>query len=482
MAALSPNRQTPAGSALHLLTRLPILALALAMVVTPALPARAQISLTTAVDLALHSNPRVQGAQADVTKARAQLSEMHDTYIPAITAGAALGQAYGYLPSPPTLFTVNAGSVVYNAAQTFYIRSARAGLNAAQLALQDMRETVALDTALAFVAVGHDQQREQVIRQQAGFADTLVTIVQERVDAGQDTQIGLTQARLTAAQLRLGTLRAEDDTANDREHLARLMGIPADALRVDDDFPATPVPLDEPSAPTQGYANPAVASLFANAEAKQQQAKGDARFRFWPQVTSVVNYSRYATFTNSFKDLENIYKGNNGQTLLTSNETAFGVQISLPFFDAARSARARQTSADAAKALHDAQNAQIDALDGQTRARHTIAELKDQADVAAFEQQLAQQQLDVLLVQLQSGTADPNSPPMTPKDEQKARIDERDKYLGVIDAAFQLRQAEIQLLRQTGKLLDWLNSAATARPATGTSLQHGLPTSPSPQH
>jgi hypothetical protein len=71
---------------------------------------------------------------------------------------------------------------------------------------------------------------------------------------------------------------------------------------------------------------------------------------------------------------------------------------------------------------------------------------------------------------------------MTPKDEQKARINEREKYLGVIDAGFQWRQAEIQLLRQTGKLLDWLNSTAATQPATGTSLQNGLPSSPSPQH
>ena len=187
---------------------------ALAMVAAAALPARAQVSLTTAVDLALHSNPRVQSAQADVARAHAQLSEMHDVYIPSVTAGAGLGQAYGYLPYPPTLFTVNSGSLVFSASQGSYMRSARAGLNAAQLALEDVRETVALDTALAFIAVGHDQQREQAIRQQAGFADTLVTIVQQRVDAGQDTQISLTQAQLTDHQLKLGTLRAEDDTTN----------------------------------------------------------------------------------------------------------------------------------------------------------------------------------------------------------------------------------------------------------------------------
>src|ERR1035437_2223817 len=181
MLAPSPNRQTPC--------RLSLLPVALAVAAAMAAPAQGQMSLTPAVDMALHSNPRVQSALADVWKAQAVLSEAHDVYIPAITAGAGLGQAYGYLPNPPTLFTVNAGSLVYNASQIFYIRSARAGLNAAQLSLRDVRETVAQDTALAFLALAHDQQREQVIRQQTGFAETLVTIVQQRVDAGQDSQI-----------------------------------------------------------------------------------------------------------------------------------------------------------------------------------------------------------------------------------------------------------------------------------------------------
>src|ERR1035441_5412083 len=47
---------------------------------------------------------------------------------------------------------------------------------------------------------------------------------------------------------------------------------------------------------------------------------------------------------------------------------------------------------------------------------------------------------------------DRNGPQMTPKDEQNARIAERDKYLAVLDAAFQLHQAGIRLLRQSGDL------------------------------
>ena len=439
---------------------------------------RAQISLTTAVDLSLRSNPRVQGAQADVAKARAQLAETHDVYVPSVTAGAGLGQSYGYSPNPPTLFTVTGGSLVYNASQISYIHSARAGLNAAQLALEDVREAVAQDTALAFIALAHDQQREQVARQQAGYANTLVSIVQQRVDAGQDTQIDLTQARLTGAQLRLATLRAEDETANDREHLAQLIGLPSAALTADDNFPAAPISVDPGGTlMVHGYANAAVASAFANAEARQLQAKGDARFRFRPQVNLVAQYQRYATFTSSFAALQKL----NGT--IKADQGAFGVQISLPLFDKYRSAKASESAADAARAFHDAQNAQIDALDGQTRIRHTVSELQAQADVATLQQQFAQQQLDVLHLQMQSGTGNPNGPQMTPKDEQNARIAERDKYLAVLDAAFQLHQAGIRLLRQSGDLETWLRSTVQtpASPTPGSTLQNNLPATPIPQ-
>ena len=480
MSSLPLNRQTYARSASTPLLHLVGVVLVLAGLLSVLPPARAQISLTTAVDLALRSSPRVQGSESDVAKARAQLSEALDVYVPVVTAGAGIGQAYGYSPNPPTLASVTGTALVYNSAQFSYARSARAGVNAALLALEDVRETVAQDTALAFIAFDHDQQREQVLLQQASYADTLVNIVQQRVDAGQDTQIELTQAKLSAAQVRLGLLRTQDETANDRDHLAQLIGLPATSLQVDNSFPANPIPSDTSSASVHGYASEAVASAFANAEAKRQQAKGDATFRFRPQINLYAQYSRYATFSESFTQLQSIYTDSSGRTLLTANEGFFGVQISIPLFDKYRGAKARESAADAAKAFHDAQNAQTEAFDGQSRLRHTISELQVQAEVAALQQQLAQQQLDILHVQLQAGTGNPNGPPMTPKDEQNARITERDKYLGVVDASFQLRQAEIQLLRQSGQLETWLKSAAAAQPAAST-IQNTLPPSPTPQ-
>lgn len=436
--------------------------------------ARAQISLTTAVDLALRSNPRVLGAQDDVKKAVAQVAQAHDAYIPSVSAGAGLGQAFGYLPSPPTLAAATAGSIVFNMSQFDYSRSAKAGLNAAQLALQDVQEAVTADTVLAFIALDHDQQREQVVRQKTEYAHTLVTIVQQRVDAGQDTQIDLTQAKLTAAQLRFESLKAQDEIDVDRNHLARLIGLPPASLQTDGNFPSVTISFDSIANPTpNGYANSAIASLFASAEAKRQQAVGDARSGFWPQINFVSQYNRYATFTNSFKTLEAF---NTGGGHIGADEAAFGVQITLPFFDKGRGAKARVSAAEASRALHDAQNAQLDVLDNQTRLRHNIDEFQAQADVATLQQQLAQQQLDVLRVQLQSGTGNPQGPQMSPKDEQTARIAERDKYLAVLDANFQVRQTEIQLLRQSGSLESWLKSAIQAAPT-----QNSVPPTPTPQ-
>jgi len=112
--------------------------------------------------------------------------------------------------------------------------------------------------------------------------------------------------------------------------------------------------------------------------------------------------------------------------------------------------------------LHDAQNAQIAALNGQSLMRHTISELQAQAEVATLEQQLAQQQLDILQQQLKSATRRPAD---DPKDEQNARISEREKYLGVVDAGYQLRRPR---------------STCCARPASCCPGSNPLPRPPHP--
>lgn len=422
-------------------------------------PCEAQISFRSSVDLALRNSPRVKVAEADVAKAAAAVSESLDVYVPALSVGAGLGESYGYSPYPPTLFTFTAQSLIYNGSQYSYIRSARAGLRSSTLTLQDAREAVAEDAAVTFAAVDRDQQREFALREQSGFGERLVAIVQDRVSAGLDTKIDLTTAQLTAAQLRLALLKAEDDTQNDRQHLANLVGMPGIAVRAEGGLPALP---DGPvNAPMPGHdISPAVTAAFQNAKLKQETAIGDSRYLYRPQVSLVVQYYRYATFTDSFKQIQALNPSNN----IGANNEIFGVQIDVPLFNKGRQAKARESAADAAHALHDAEALRVQAGEGVGKLNRTITELRERREVAALEQQLAQQQMDALQVRIAAASS-PNGVPVTPKDEQTSHIAEREKYLAVVETNYQLRQAEISLLRQTGRLQAWLKDPANAVPA-----------------
>ena len=101
----------------------------------------------------------------------------------------------------PTFFTLTSGSLIYNVAQNSYVRSAGAGLEAAQHSLEDVREVVAEDAALTFVALDRDQQREAVLEPGARIRhQSLSRIVQDRFNAGLDSKMNLLDAQLSVAQ------------------------------------------------------------------------------------------------------------------------------------------------------------------------------------------------------------------------------------------------------------------------------------------
>jgi outer membrane protein TolC len=414
-------------------------------------PGFAQLSFTSAVGLSLKGNPRVLMAQADVDKARAAIQELRDAYIPNVVGGGDYGPpSYGFPLGQPSIFNLTSQSLVFSYAQRDNLRAARAALEAADLSLKDAREAVAEDTAVTYLALDRDLKRQTALREQQGYAGRLVAIVQERLDAGQDTPIDLTTARLTAAQIRLSLLRAEDETTTDQAHLARLVGLPQQGLdTTGNSIPAFSAPSPELTLPAI-TTSPAVQSAYASARSKQETAFGESRYLWRPQISFFAQYSRYAEF-NNYQDYYLHFQHNNA---------GVGIAITLPVFDQLHKAKAREAAADAAHALHEADMVRDQFFDDQMRARHTAAELAARAEVADLDQQLAQQQLDVLLVQLKSGTGNLSGPQMSPKDEQNFRIAERDKFLAVLNAKFQAAQAQIDLLRHSGDLESWIASAA----------------------
>ena len=404
----------------------------------------AQLSFASAIDLALRNSPRVKMAEADAAKATAVLSESRVVFIPVLNAGSGLGYSYGFPVGQPTLYNFNLQSLAFDLAQKKYIDAARMGLEAANLALADARQVVAEDAARTCVVLDHDLQRLEALKQEQGFAAHLVEIVRLRMDAGQDNRMELTKSRLALAQITLATLHEDADIAFQRTHLANLTGLPADGLSiVSGSIPSPPAP----KARSDGEYVPAIQAAYVNARSKFQVAFGDARKLYRPRVGFNFQYDRYATFNN----YQDYYKPG---SFRTDNFTV-GTVVDLPVFQLQLRAKAKESLADALHAQSDADRVKLDFLEGRVKTINSLAELSARSEVAALEREIAGQQLEALRIQLSEGSGNGGVPP-SPKDEQNALIQERQKYLDLLDADRQLREAQISALRLTGQLEEWL--------------------------
>ena len=460
---MNPFR-SPRRTLLHLAAALPLLAS----------PAFAQISLITAIDLAFRSSPRVQSATADVARAKAAVEEQRDVYIPNLSVGGTgYGRGFGYPTGTPTLINAQSSSLVFNYSQHDYIRAARAGYDGAVYGLLEVRQAIVEEVAVVYLSLEHDAARKAALLDQQAFADKLVNIVQARLDAGEDTPSGLTSAQLTAAQIHLAVLRTEDDLAVDAAHFSHLTGLPLQDINISPgSMPPLPT-IDRSQASLAAPTSPGIDAAYASARAKRQVALGDARYLLRPQVTFGAQYSRYSTIQNSnFEE----YFGRRDKMgkILAFQQDSFGVgvQLTIPILDYSHRAKARESSADALRAEHDA-DAQRDLFtEGRLRLDRSTLELEARAEIARLDQLFAQQQLEVIAIQLKAASAVPT----TPKEEQNAHISEREKYLTLLDARFQLGQAEISLLRQTGSMDLWLRSLAHGQSTPLTSAP--LPSRP----
>ena len=313
-----------------------------------------------------------------------------------------------------------------------------------------------------YLDLARTEQQRGAVLEERGFAERLQQIVKDRLDAGEDTAMEYTRARRTGVQLRLQTLQLDDDIASFRDHLSRLLGLTGTEVHtLPDSIP--PLVLDSGSqlTPSSAADTPGVQAAFVSMHQKYEQAFGDARYLWRPQVSFGAQYSKESFYNNGYLAYYPYVTGENplnglGAGSLPAQSVAFAVNVTIPLFDQGRRDRARETMAEAVHSLHDARNIRDQELEGRLRLQHSTAELAARAELASLDRDIAQEQLEAILVQTQSPGA---GPLMTPKDEQNARIGERQRFVELLDAQYRLRQAEVNLLRQTNRLEDWLRGS-----------------------
>ncbi len=151
--------------------------------------ASAQLSFYTAVDQALRNSPRVRMSVADVRRAQAGVAEAVDAYKPSFLLGSSVGWTYGFPLGQPEIFSLTAQSLAFSFSQPDYMRAARKSLQAARLQLKDTQQQVILDTALDYIELAKIQQQIAALDQEDGYAQRLVEIENQRVDAGRDSRV-----------------------------------------------------------------------------------------------------------------------------------------------------------------------------------------------------------------------------------------------------------------------------------------------------
>lgn len=415
---------------------------------------RAQVSLTTVVELAQNNSTSVRLAEADVNKAVAQLEQSRDVFIPSLSFGSGLPafREVGFTGALPTIWDSSIQSLVFSMPQIQYIRAARAGLRASQLSLKDAREQAALDASTAYIELDTVNRELATEHQQEHDAARLVEIEQQRTEAGVDSLSALLQAELTAAQLKLSGLHLETRAATLSEQLATLTGLPVGSVLPDHaSIPEIPaVTADRSPVPTPGIGAAQLAALSS-----EHIARGDKE-HLWllPEIGFGAQYNRNTTLLNS---VQTYFAGGT----LPANNFSSGFSISVPIIDFRLHAKERQSAAEALRARVEAEQAQQQNDIQIANLSASLRELDAQAEVASLKQQIADEYLKAMEAQLESGngaSSGPNAQPQpSPTAEQQARIDEKQKSLEALDAGLDLAKARLSLLRALGHMQDWLD-------------------------
>jgi outer membrane protein TolC len=414
-------------------------------------PAKAQMSFYTAVDLALRNSHEVKMAAADVDRAAAGVSQARDAYVPTMAIGSSVGYSYGFPVGQPTLANATANSMVLSFSQPAMIRSARASLAATRAVLRNTREKVVADTALNYIELDTDKRELEALDQQHSFGERLVEIERDRNASGLSSAMDVTQAELTNAQLELRRLHIQDHMSLLRLRLANLTGLTEDSIAPEPaSIPAPPTaPTTETLNATLSTHSPAIASSEADAQSKQFIAVSDKGKIWRPEVAFGIQYSRYAKF-NNYAEYYLRFQHNNFDV---------GINLVLPIFDAEARDRARGSAADAVHAREQANVFRLQLTEQTRELSSSLAELRAQQKIARLQSDYAQENVDAVMTQLQNGSGNPNATPLTPRDEEKARIEERRRYVDKLDADFQLMQGEIQLQRSLGTVEEWAMQA-----------------------
>jgi outer membrane protein TolC len=396
-------------------------------------------------------------ASADQARAQAAYQEARNMFLPQLVVGSGLAKTYGFPLSiegaAPSVFQVNYQSFLFNPAQRDFIKSARQGWLAAATSTKDQRDATLLEAAISYLQLDTLIARVRLLNQEQDEANRLVSVVSDRVQAGVDSQMELTRAKLAAAQVRMRLADADGAADVLRERLSQLTGLAAGSIEtVTESIPEVPDLSQQPDIVGTAMSNsPAVKAAQQAAASQELRAKGEHKLML-PAVDAVAQYGLFSRY-NNYDLYFNRFQRNNA---------TLGVAIRFPFLNFPQRAHAAAADAEAVKAKRQTEVIKRQVSTDTLKLARAVKQLTAAEQVAQLDYQLAQAQTDALQARIQAaapGTpappGQPPAPPPGPRDLQLARIQMNDKYSTYLDTSFELEKTRLELLRATGRLEEW---------------------------
>ena len=397
----------------------------------------------TAIELAIKNSAMAGVARADLQRAHAGVSQARDFYVPQVVFGSGLGFSYGFPLSlegaAPSIFNVNIQGGLWNQAQKENIKAARSDVELTTAQNAERRNDVVMETALCYMQLDLLDSSMSVQREQRAAAAKYQEVTEQRVQAGLDSQVEFTRAKLAVARTRLDIAQTEAAADQLRLRLSQLTGLPVSAIRTSTEtIPQFPqVSQDDDLAAEAERNNMQVKIAEQTALAKEHKADAE-RKQLYPAVDLVAQYAMLARY-NNYDEFFRKFQRNN---------VTAGVAIRIPFLSTAQRAAANVARFDAAKAREEARSVKQQVSADTLKLQRAVQQYSAAQEVAKLEHELSQADIEATEAKIQSGQA-------SLKDAENAQIVEHQRYTAFLSSSFDLDKAQIQLLRQTGQLESW---------------------------
>lgn len=401
------------------------------------------LSFRAAIELAVKNSATSGVAQADLQRARASVAQAKDFYVPQLVFGSGLGFSYGFPlsleGSAPSIFNVNLQGGLWNQAQKEYIKAAHIDVDATAAQNVDRRNDVIMETALDYMQLDLLDSSLSIQQEQQAAAAKYQDITTQRVQAGLDSQVELTRAKLAIARTRLDIAQTRAAADQLRLRLSQLTRLPLASIHTStESIPQLPqISQDDDLSTDAARNNVQVRIADDAAEAKEHKALAEKK-QLYPTVDLVGQYAVLARY-NNYDQFFNKFQRNN---------VTAGISIRVPFFSTAQRQAANVAKFDAIKAREEAVNVKQQVSAETLKMQRAVEQLAAAREVAQLEHELSQADIEAAEAKIQAGQA-------TLKDEQNARIAEHQRYTAFLSSSFDLDKAQVQLLRQIGELEQW---------------------------